>query len=165
MLFSLKIPVTDYQYQLLISQLGPTPYQADCRSYVGKLILSQYNNKAGVKRQIRYTESKIYEIDIPNRWVDRHGAFFISDESVADLIEFFDKQFKRKLYNYIESVMDFKEDFEKNRKIDLVAKMKDAACRFLDKNGMNEDLMKFETIKKGYQRYKLRSSQVDFISV
>lgn len=155
MAYSLKIPVNDYQLQMLTVMLGPAPYKANFRNAWGKIILSSYSDKNPSSRKKISTDSKYYEIILPTRWLERNSIYFINDESIQDFIEAIDYRFKLDLYTYIDGVMDFKEIYNKNAKTPIVAKMKDAAVRFLDKKGMNEDLLKFETIKKGYQRYKL----------
>jgi len=138
---------------MLTVMLGPAPYKANYRTAWGKIILSSYSERKLTLRK-KSNSDKYYEIILPTRWIERNGIYFISDESIEDFIEAIDCRFKLELYTYIDGVLDFKEIYNKAAKVPIVAKMKDAACRFLDKKGMNEDLLKFETIKKGYQRYK-----------
>jgi hypothetical protein len=157
---SLKIPVSEYEHQLLTVMLGASPYKASYKNAIGKIILASYHN--GEKKfSLKNNQSpRYYEIIIPTSWVVRHGVTFINPESIQDFIDTIDRTFKRELYAYIEGVLDFKENHNKLNSNKIVAKMKDAACRFLEKKGFNEDLLKFETVKKGYQRYTGQSKTI-----
>lgn len=157
---TLKIPVSEYEYQLLTVMLGPSPYKASYKNAIGKVILSSYHNGDKKMSTKNYNSSKYYEIQIPTSWVVRHGVTFINDQSIEDFIDTIDRTFKRELFAYIEGVLDFKENHNKLNSNKIVAKMKDAACRFLEKKGFNEDLLKFETVKKGYQRYIGQSKSI-----
>lgn len=160
---SLKISVTAYQKQLLTVMLGPSPYKANYKNTFGKMIFHSYG-KGAPKAKQHFNDELFYEIEIPSSWVERHGLSFPDKESIDDFIETLDKQFKNRLYTYIEGVLDFKGQYNKLNKVKLVAKMKDAACMFLEKNGFNEDLVKFETIKKGYQRYIKNRESLDRVA-
>lgn len=157
---TLKIPVSEYEFQLLTVMLGESPYKASYKNAIGKIILASYHN-GEKKLTLKNNKSQLYyEIVIPTSWVVRHGVTFINDQSVEDFIDTIDRTFKRELYAYIEGVLDFKENHNKFNSNKIVAKMKDAACRFLEKKGFNEDLLKFETVKKGYQRYIGQSKSI-----
>lgn len=160
---SLKIGVSAYQKQLLTVMLGPSPYKANYKNTFGKMIFHSYG-KGSPKAKQQFSDGLFYEIIIPSNWVERHGLTFPDKESIDDFIETLDKQFKSRLYTYIEGVLDFKNNYNKLNKAKLVAKMKDAACCFLEKNGFNEDLVKFETIKKGYQRYLKNRESLDRVA-
>lgn len=150
---SLKIAVSDYQFQLLSVKLGKPPYKANYKNAMGKLIMASYGDKAPVPKRKPNPDEKYFEIIIPPSWVERHGVTFPSEKAIEDFIETLDHSFKRELYAYIDGVLEFKENYNRFNNDKIVAKMKDAATRFLDKYGFNEDLVKFESIKKGYQRY------------
>jgi hypothetical protein len=104
----------------------------------------------------------IYEIEIPSTWVLKYGIVYISENSISDFIEMQDKLFKKELYQYINGVLDFKQRHNKNNKTEVVAKMKEVALVYLEKNGFTEEDVKFETIKKGYQRYKTQNTRPMF---
>lgn len=165
MLHTLKIPVSEYEYQLLTVMMGPSPFNASYKNNIGKLIFSSYNSSKKVLPKKSIHNGLYFEIIIPIRWVERFGITFISDESIKDLIEHLDREFKKQLYIYIDSVLDFKEEYNKLHKEQIVAKMKDAAIRFISKNGFNEDTLKFETIKKGYKRYKCNTKTFDRVAI
>ena len=133
--------------------LGCAPYKANYKNAFGKLILASYNKKSTCSKKKVKADQKYYEVLIPSSWVERHGATFLSEESIKDFIEHIDHRFKRELYCYIDGVIDFKNNYNATNKEKIVAKMKDASLLFLQKNGFNEDTLKFETIKKGYQRH------------
>lgn len=171
MVFTIKIPVTEKQNQLLKVMVGPSPFKASYKNALGKLILNNFRGQKGIKRQNTQKYQGLYfEIIIPYTWIERHGVQFISDQSVQDFMEYLKKEFEMRMFCYIDSVLDFKQRYNTRKKQTvrgkaakdelLVAKMKEAALCFLDKNGLNEDFMAFDTIKKSYQRYEGKPSTI-----
>jgi hypothetical protein len=164
--FSLKIPVTDYQYKLLTHMLGKSPYKCNFKNNLGKMISSVFMyGDDNPKVSIHKPGDKVFEIEIPNSWLVRYGVRYISEKSISDFIEMQDRLFKKQLYQYINGVIDFKQTYNKSNKTILVAKMKDVALCYLEKNGFTEDDVNFETIKKGYQRYKIQNTSSAFTNV
>lgn len=146
--------------------LGPAPYKCNFRNSLGKMISSIFmigdDNK---KVSIHKPGNLIYEIEIPSSWILRHGVVYISEKSIQDFIDVQDKLFKKELYQYINGVLDFKNRHNKTNKTELVAKMKEVTIVYLEKNGFTEDDVNFETIKKGYQRYKQQNTRPMFQAV
>ncbi len=166
MLFSLKIPVSDYQYKLLTHMLGASPYKCNFRNSLGKMISSVFMHGDDDKKiSIHKPGDKLYEINIPSSWLVRYGVCYISEKSIHDFIEMQDRLFKKELYQYINGVIDFKQRYNKANKTELVAKMKEVALTYLEKNGFTEDDVNFETIKKGYQRYRTQNTSAVFTSL
>ncbi len=159
MLFSIKIPVSDKQYKLLTAIIGPAPFNVNQRNYFGRIILANFRNN-NIKQWRHKYNGLYYEVNVPHLWVQRYGVCFVSDKSVEDFLEHVEKEFRHRMFSYIDGVLDFKERYNlasvnKNKKV--VAKMKEAALEYLYKNGLNEEYMTFDNIKKSYQRYLIRS--------
>lgn len=151
--FSLKIYVTPYQKKLLEFSLGKSPFRVNLNYTIGKLIFTSFKVKEN-KPKVKVNKSDlIYEINIPNHWVERCGMGFIDQNQIDQFIKIQEHYFRLQLYQYINGVLDYKEYMYKKRKLVLITKMKEASLMFLEKNGFTEDDVKFETIKKGYQRY------------
>jgi len=157
---TIKIPVNRYYHQLLTISLGDSPYKANPRRATDKLIMASFIDRDKKPLRISKKEEFTYEIIIPQRWILRYGITFITEESIDDLLETLEYDFKHKLYTYIDGVLEFKDSYNKLNKAKIVATMKDATIQFLHKYGFNEDIMKFETVKKGYQRYKQKEKTI-----
>ena len=100
--FSLKIPVTDYQYKLLTHMLGKSPYKCNFKNNLGKMISSVFMyGDDNPKVSIHKPGDKVFEIEIPNSWLIRYGVRYISEKSISDFIEMQDRLFKKQLYQYI----------------------------------------------------------------
>ena len=162
MLFSIKIPVTEKQFQLLNAVIGPPPFNAKQKNYFGRIILSNFRDHT-IKQWRHNYQGLYYEVNVPHLWVEKYGVCFVSDKSVDDFLEHVEKEFRYRMFSYIDGVLEFKERYNlatNNSNKKIVAKMKETALEYLYKNGLTEDFMTFDSMKKSYQRYLKHAKRI-----
>lgn len=172
MRINLDLPVSEYQYKILVAELGKSPKYLNRRSHFGRLLLSNFREDKKISKAKLGKNMMYYSVNIPCVWVEQYGLKFLSDESLKEFLETMEDIFMAKLFCYVDGIVDFKKQYNDKlaAKVDvktqskletkapdkLVAKMREAMLYYLQKFDITEENVKIETIIKAYQRYQMK---------
>jgi hypothetical protein len=161
---TIEIPVEPWLYQYLSARLGQSPWKMSMRNYEGKLLLSNMGSKNERYKKLECWDKKsdklTYKLIVPWHYANDTGKYNLNEYGVESFVTYYQTQFKRDLILWVESRMGLKQLPTGKGSIYI----KQAILDFCKKNGIDEDHIPFETLKKRvYRAFAEKKKQAVFI--
>lgn len=161
----IEIPVEPWLYQYLNHRISESPWKVTLNSYDGKLLLSNMGGKQDQVKKVEFYDKKtdkiIYKIVVPWKFATRYSKYTLTPEGVDTFVCYYQNLFKRELILWVESRIQLKKVVTGKGNIYI----KEAILDFCKKNGLEEDHIPFETLKKKvYREFAQRKKQAVFVN-
>ncbi|PSR56732.1 hypothetical protein AHMF7605_26170 [Adhaeribacter arboris] len=152
MQITLKVPVKPYVQKYLIARYG-TIYQISKRDAIGIVLYQMLRRPATERRASKRMEqySAIYPIIVSSKDFWKRGCRNLDDYTSIQLNNLVEDLFQQEFCAYIENLEAH------------AIEQRYAIEAFMAKYNLDECDIKFETIKKAYQRYRIQQEKLGIL--
>lgn len=160
----IKVPVKPYIRNYLLSLSGEEPLVLVAKSndlFLDKLydLISRDTRQAGKRYQnmrslAEYSETLTVQL---KAWPRKIGGFYLSEEKIHRINSFVDQLIRDRLFTQLDTLLSlygFDAYPQELTRCQLPFDIKAAILRFMDYHNLEEGGMKYDTLKKSYQRFR-----------
>lgn len=148
---SIKIPVKSFTYKVFTKDFG-NPYRLSSVVYPGQILLGLLKSSDTPFK--KHLGTDVIELIIPKYYFNQYNLGIISDEKLSYFIEYINRQFRQKLYAFIDGRLTLADKLKLNEK-KLQVRIDHTVQDFCKNYDLHEQEMTVDAWVKDYYRERL----------